>query len=354
MKSHLQKAISITFCIALLSLSYTSCVKDDDIPDPPQVQMVEMTPYKIKYPPFFPPIKVPDGNEMFEERVLLGKQLFFDTRLSNNGASCNTCHLPEYGFSNKGTSAFDNGLTSLSLINLAWSRKFMWAGRITGTLEDVMISELENRFNTDVSKINSDASYKEQFGKYYGVSEVTKEVIAKALAQYIRALVSSDTKLDKWRRGEATLTTDEITGMALFIGEGGDCQHCHADPFFTIDELKNNGLDTFYNKNIDNGNYNITGDPADRGKFKVPNLRNVALRTNYMHDGRFTSLEEVIDFYVSGVHFVDNVDPVMTKMESRPNGRLKLTTKQQQQLIAFLKTLTDSAMINNPLFQAPK
>lgn len=353
MKNHLQKTVSITFCIALLSASYTSCVKDDDIPEAPLVQMVEMTPYKIKYPPFFPPIKVPDGNEMFEERVLLGKQLFFDTRLSNNGESCNTCHLPEYGFSNKGTSAFDDGLTSLPLINLAWSRKFMWAGRITGTLEDVMISELENRFNTDVSKINNDASYKEQFGKYYGVSEVTKEVIAKALAQYIRALVSSDTKFDQWRRGEVVFTDDESFGMQLFQSEDGDCDHCHALHVFTIDELKNNGLDTFYNKNIDNGNYNVTGDPADRGRFKVPNLRNVALRTHYMHDGRFTSLEEVIDFYDLGVHFVDNVDPVMTKI-NRANGGLGLTSKQKQQLIAFLKTLTDTTMINNRLFQAPK
>lgn len=351
---HTTKIIVLMFVGLFMTTVYTSCRKDDDIQTNPDdgVSMVEMTPYEFVYPAFYPAVDFPDDNVMYEERVMLGKTLFFDTRLSNNGESCNTCHLPEYGFAAPDPSPFDRGLTKLPLINLAWYKNFMWEGRLKGPLEDVMMSELSDRFNTDVNKINDIDEYRQQFRDYYGVSTITKEVMAKALAQYMRALVSKDTKYDRYIKGQVQLTFDEEKGRQIFMTEKGDCFHCHANVIFTIDELKNNGLDTLYNKEIDNGYYNVTGNPDDLGKFRVPNLRNVALRTDFMHDGRFKTLEEVVAFYDTGVHFVPNVDPLMTK-ENRKDGSLGLTALERQQLVAFLHTLTDSTMINDPLFQAP-
>ena len=115
--------------------------------------------------------------------------------------------------------------------------------------------------------------------------------------------------------------------------------------------MHHNGLDSVYNKYIDLGYFNVTGNPDDKGKFRTPNLRNVALRTHFMHDGRFTTLEEVVDFYNDGVKKVYNVDPVMTKGNRDDVLGLGLNAGEKKELVAFLKTLTDSTMINNPLFK---
>lgn len=348
-----KKIILFVFAGLLVSSIYSSCKKDDDTQptDDGLPGMVEMTPYNLVTPAFFPSLVVPDDNQLYLERIQLGKQLFFDTRLSNNGESCNTCHEPEYGFSAPGVSAFDKGLTKLPLINLAWYKNFMWAGRLKGPLENIMMSELNNRFATDVDKINGIQEYREKFSMYYGVSSISKEVMAKALAQYMRVLVSRDTKYDRYIKGLTKLTHNETEGMKIFTGEKGDCFHCHVGTVLTSDELRNNGLDSIYNKEIDKGYFIVTGDSSDLGKFRVPNLRNVALRTDFMHDGRFKTLEEVVAFYDTGVHMVRNIDPLMTN--NNIDGKLGLSPLERQQLVAFLHTLTDSTMINDPLFKAP-
>ncbi|MEZ5016603.1 MAG: cytochrome c peroxidase [Flavipsychrobacter sp.] len=347
-----KRVASIAFF--LLVMVYLSCNKDKD-PDPDPgnglLGLVEMTPFKIPVNLGYDIPKIPDDNVMYLERVLLGKELFFDTRLSNNNESCHTCHKPEYGFSVDGVSTFDKGLTSLPLVNLAWYENFMWSGRIVGTLEDVMMSELNNRFNTDINKIRAVEDYRKKFSMYYGISEITKQDVAKALAQYMRALVSSDTKYDRYLRGFEALTAEEEAGRNLFFTERADCFHCHVASVLTDNMLHNNGLDSVYTKEIDKGYYNVTGDPKDLGKFRTPNLRNVALRTDYMHDGRFKTLEEVVNFYDHQVHLVSNVDPIMTK-PGKESG-LKLAEIEKQQLIAFLKTFTDYTMINDTLFKAP-
>lgn len=344
----------VSIATLLLVMVYLSCTKkenptpttDDDLPG-----MVEMTPFKIPVNLGYDVPKIPEDNEMYLERVLLGKALFHDTRLSNNNESCHSCHKPEFGFSVDGVSAFDKGLTSLPLINLAWYENFMWNGRIVGTLEEVMMSELNNRFNTDINKVRAVDDYRVKFSMYYGISEITKKDVAKALAQYMRALVSTDTKYDRYLRGFESLTAEELAGRNLFFTERADCFHCHVNSVLTDNMLHNNGLDSAYTKEIDKGYYNVTGDPKDLGKFRTPNLRNVALRTDYMHDGRFKTLEEVINFYDHQVHLVSNVDPIMTK-PGKESG-LNLAEIEKQQLIAFLKTLTDYTMINDTLFKAP-
>lgn len=347
----------IILLAALAVLSVSSCRKDPVTPPGDDGNdtgsgMVAMTPYELVYPAHFPePYAIPEDNKMYLERIQLGKRLFFDTRLSNNGESCNTCHLQDKGFSMDGTSAFDKGLTSLPLINLAWYKNFMWSGRIVGSLEDVMGFELRDRFKTDINKINAIEEYRKMFKDFYGVNEITIDVMTKPLAQYMRALVSKNTRYERSVLGFEQLTTMEQAGMNIFFTEKGDCFHCHVAVIATDNMLHNNGLDTFYNKEIDKGYYNVTKNPDDLGKFRTPNLRNVALRNDFMHDGRFKTLEEVVEFYDHGVHKVANVDPVMLK-PAKING-LHLTDAEKKQLVAFLKTLTDPVMITDTLFKNP-
>lgn len=356
----INKFVKSGILVLLASTMVFSCKKDPVINDDDgnngngdTTTMVEMTPFELVAPKHFPPVEIPENNQLYVERINLGKKLFFDTRLSNDGSACADCHKPEYGFSFEGVSQPDKGLTSLPLINLAWHNMFMWNGRITGSLEEVMGFELRDRFNTDITKINDIDEYKVMFKNFYGVNDIKREDLQKALAQYMRVLVSRDTKYDRYFSGMATLTPSEERGRAIFFTEKGDCFHCHTNVIFTDGMLRNNGLDSLYAKDIDLGHYNVTQNPEDKGKFRTPNLRNVALRTHFMHDGRFTTLEEVVDFYNTDVKQVSNVDPVMTK-DNRQNGLgLGLDAVQKQDLVAFLKTLTDSTMINDPLFKAP-
>src|SRR5690606_22892995 len=175
--------------------------------------------------------------------------------------------------------------------------------------------------------------------------------IAYALAQFTRTLISKDTKYDRYMRGEERLSYNEEMGMRIFFSEKGDWFHCHTAMVTTDGEMHNTGLDSIYTKTMDKGYFNVSGDPKDLGKFRTPNLRNVALRKYYMHDGRFTTLEQVIDFYDHGVKRVANVDPIMTK-PGKENG-LNLNPVEKQQLIAFLHTLTDEKFITDTAFSRP-
>lgn len=349
------KNIRRLFYLSLLfiTIGNTSCKKDipaiTPTPTDSSATQIEMTPYILIEPAHFTIPIIPKDNKMYIERIALGKKLFFDTRLSNNGSNCASCHQLEFGFSMPGLSAPDNGLTSLPLVNLAWYENFMWNGRIAGTLEDVMFMEITKRFETDIQKINGINEYREEFKAYYGKEEITANDISYALAQYMRVLVSRSTREDSARMGFIQLSKFEQAGKNIFFSERGDCFHCHVTGITTDNIFHNTGLDSFYTKEIDKGRYNVTGDPNDLGKFRTPNLRNAALRTHYMHDGRFTTLREVIEFYDNGFKRVGNIDPVMLK-EGKENG-LDLTEAEKEQLIAYLKTLTDYPMITDTMFQ---
>ncbi len=352
------KTIRILFMAIAMTTIISACKKEpvdnNNGNNNGTTDTVEMTPYEFMLPTHFPAITIPDDNKLYVERIALGKQLFFDTRLSNDGKSCESCHKQEYGFSiPEPQHGFDKGHTSLPLINLAWNKNFMWNGRLVGTLEDVMMTELTVRFSTDIAKVNTMTEYRTMFKNFYGVDEITHKDMAKALAQYMRVLVSRDTKYDRYVKGQATLTLMEEEGRRIFFSERGDCFHCHTNLLATDNLMHNNGLDSVYNKEIDLGYFNVTGNENDKGKFRTPNLRNVALRTHYMHDGRFTSLEQVVDFYNTGVNKVPSVDPLMTKDNRDDVFGLGLNEVEKKQLVAFLKTLTDSTMIADKAFAAP-
>jgi len=331
------------------------------------------TPYTLDIPAFFPPMDVPADNPMTEEGVALGRLLFWDSNLSIDGTiSCGSCHLPEYAFSDPSTfSAGVNGALStrhsMVLVNVGWSTSFFWDGRSETLEEQVQIpishpDEMALPWAEALARLEADADYPDSFGAAFGDPEITQERTAKALAQFVRTLISGNSKYDRWRRGEASLTDSEFNGYEIFLREGGDpettpggqlggdCFHCHSEAgtLFTDHLFRNNGLDsTFVN---DPGFAGVTGVPLDSGRFKTPTLRNVALSGPYMHDGRFATLEEVIDHYNSGGVGSSTIDPFM----KYTTGGLTLSPSMKADLIAFMHTLTDTAFIQNPAFQDPR
>lgn len=342
--------IFLTLLVAAWLFFVLSCRKktQDTPPVTPIDTPIVLTPDTILTPMYFPSPTIPDANKPYKELVQLGRMLYYDPILSNNGNACASCHVQGYGFTIPG---LYNSMPVLPHVNLAWHTNFMWDGSKTGTLEDIMMFEVSEFFATDLHKINQSTVYKPLFKKYFGVNEISYKELAYSLAQFIRTMVSANTKYERSLKGLAKLTPDENKGFNIFFTEKGDCFHCHVNPVTTDNLLHNIGLDSIYATESDKGYYLISGNPADLGKFRTPNLRNVALRSRYMHDGRFSTLEEVIDFYDHGMHKVSNLDPIMA-VPIKNNG-LKLNNYEKAQLIAFLNTFTDSTFITDPKFSSP-
>lgn len=300
------------------------------------------TPYELPQPLFFPSTNnIPDDNPMTEEGVALGEMLFFGTNLSpltsHLSSCCASCHHKEHSFEMGPEGTLENlgtTHTMLPLINLAWNTTGLGWESQAATLEDMVYAAY-----TDPLEINADTSevvqqlqqsdtYPELFRKAFGTDKITFILVEKAIAQYVRSLVFANSKFDRYLRGEEQLEQDELNGYMLFITENGaDCFHCHgggANALFTTYLRYNNGLDA-----------------AIQGEFKAPTLRNIALTAPYMHDGRFTTLDEVIDFYSEGVQYSEHISPLMHHVMQ---GGVQLTPQEKQQLKAFLNTLTDTSL----------
>ena len=350
MKNRINIIVTIIFSLSVFT--YISCQKGPDSTTTPPTTTPDssytLTPYELQTPARFPQCYIPDDNKPYAEKIQLGKMLYYDPQLSNDGRACGTCHNQKYGFTIPDNV---NGMPVLPHVNLAWYNNFMWDGSKKGTLEEIMLFETKDFFQTDLNKINNIQTYKTLFKKYFKVDQITHKEIAYALAQFVRTQISKDTKYEKYINGQVSLTTDEQAGMQIFFTEKGDCFHCHVNLITTDNLFHNTGIDSLYSKEADKGYYNVTQNVNDLGKFRTPNLRNVALRSHFMHDGRYTSLLEVINFYDHGVRKVSNLDPIMTK-PGKENG-LKLTEMEKQQLIAFLKTFTDSTFLTNPDLKSP-
>lgn len=337
-----RKVLLSIISILVIVLTIFSCKKENNI-DSPILEDNTLTPYNLVTPPYFPQMIIPSDNLLTVEGVLLGRKLYYDTILSNVGLSCSSCHDQAYSFSN-------SVANSLPHVNLGWSNKFLWNGSEEGRLENAMLFEVEDFFNTDISKINNNAEYRSLFKRVFKSEYVTSEQVAYALAQFIRTQISDNSKFDRYLRYETMLTPSEINGFVIYNSEKGDCFHCHSLGLFNDNQFHNIGLDSVFT-GVNKGRYNVTLDPDDIGKFKTPTLRNVELTAPYMHDGRFSTLEQVIDHYNSGVNLTATLDPILTK----PNHQfgLQLTIQEKQDLIAFLKTLTDTTFISNPALSAP-
>lgn len=209
-----------------------------------------------------------------------------------------------------------------------------------------MLFEVDSFFATDLKKVNKHKGYSKLVEKAFGTKTITSKEIAYALAQFIRTLKSDNSKWDRVQRGEETLTAEETKGRDLYFSEKGDCFHCHGTILLTDNYFHNNGLDSIPTM----GRAEFTRNRKDIGKYKTPTLRNIEVTAPYMHDGRFASLEEVIDFYSEGVTWSPTVDPLMKKVH---RGGLLLNRVEKANLIAFLKTFTDTTFLKNPEFSNP-
>ena len=303
----------------------------------------------FEYPSHFPQPLLPESNPQTAEGVELGRRLYYDTLLSRNGPfqgfACASCHDQTRSFTVP--TATTNVLPH---VNLAWSKHFLWNGKVEGTLEDIMRFEVNGFFQVDPQVLREHPLYPELFRNAFGTCTIEREHVALALAQWFRRLTSAGSRFDQYMRGENVLTLDEQHGAMIFFTEIGDCFHCHAIPLMTDNAFHNIGLASTF-AGFDQGRYAITGNPNHLGAFKTPTLRNVALTAPYMHDGRFATLEQVVDFYSSGVQHSASLDPIMTKPGT--GLILGLTAQQKADLVTFLHTLTDEEFVNDPALGSP-
>jgi cytochrome c peroxidase len=333
---------------------------------------VETGVYNLAYPSNFGNrIHIPADNPTTKQGVYLGRVLFYETRLSaNNTLSCSSCHQQDKAFTDgrslsPGVDHVLSTRNSMSLANLLWARKFFWDGRANG-LEEQAATPLTNphemgqSLEASAQKLRETPAYLPLFKLVYGDKNITGERIVKAIAQFERTLISANSRYDQYLRNTYQPTADELKGMELFNTapqpdkgiRGANCTHCHGGVKTYRELFHNNGLDSIPK---DAGMAALTGLAADRGRFKVPTLRNIALTAPYMHDGRFKTLDEVVDHYSEHIEESASLSTFLRDESNEPEGKsLKLLPKEKKQIIAFLNMLTDSTFIHNPDFADPR
>ncbi|MCC7466743.1 MAG: cytochrome-c peroxidase [Saprospiraceae bacterium] len=317
------------------------------------------TPLYYAVPDGFPPFFSPDDNPLTKEGVALGRKLFYDPILSgDNTQACADCHRQENAFTDP--RAFSIGIdgiaghrNSMSLINIAWQHRLFWDGRAHGLEDQALFPikdpiEMHESLPNAVAELQAIPEYTEMFWLAFGTRQVDSTLIAKALAQFERTLNSINSRYDRWRLGLDTLSKSELVGMELFMNnEKGGCAKCHSFGALFSDFLfRNNGKDSIV---TDLGRFNISGLPQDIGAVKTPSMRNVEFTAPYMLDGRFSTLEEVLEFYNTGFKLGPNTDPFMFTLQK---GRL--SEKDKTNIIAFLKALSEPEILTNPAFSKPQ
>lgn len=292
-----------------------------------------------------------EGNPLSNKAFALGKKLFYDVRLSaDKSVSCGSCHQQFAAFAqldHNVSHGVNNCLGKRNapvLFNLAWQREFFWDGGAKN-LEIVPVNaitdacEMATDLNTIVSFLKGTNPYPQLFTDAFGQNSITSQNLLRALAQFTATMVSANSKYDKIMRNpqQHAFTADEQQGYELFKAK---CASCHQEPLFTDLSYRSNGLDI---NSADEGRKIITGLESDKGKFRVPTLRNIELSAPYMHDGRFNTLEKVLEHYNSGIQRAPNLDPLL-------KTGMALSVTQKQQIISFLKTLSDDEFIKNKIF----
>lgn len=300
-------------------------------------------------PPGWPRIEWPADNPYSVAKVALGKMLFYETGLSRDGAiSCSWCHNERGAFADNHGVPLSTGIFQRlthrnppALANVAFGSSFMFDGS-AGSLEEQALLPLfaENEMGMTGPEVedllSGDTVYVRAFREAFGPGAITVSKVAKALATYQRTLVSFQTPYDAWEAGDSSaLSPQAQRGAALFFGERTDCRRCHVPPLFTDGGFHDIGLDSVM---VDSGRARVTGLPGDVGKFKTPTLRNLRWTHPYMHDGRFESLDEVLDHYDRGGNPHVNRDTLV-----RPLG---LSYAEKRDIIAFLESLTDQAFMD--------
>ena len=313
--------------------------------------------YVFEKPAHFPePTYTFENNPVTKEGFELGRRLFFDPILSRDkSVSCNNCHQQSRAFADMPLHPVSIGVDNQAgfrnapmLANLAFMKAFFWDGGVSH-LDFVPINAIESEVEMDeslanvVSKLNQDERYPGLFKEAFGVDKITSPYLLHALSQFTLLMVSANSKYDQYILGQGTLSGEELEGMQLFDQK---CATCHSGELFTDFSFRNNGLSGTF---TDLGRGAITEDEADYGKFKVPSLRNAEITAPYMHNARFSTLEEVMDHYDQGMVNSPTLDPVFK--ENDVVKGISLTEAEKAKLITFIKTLTDRALISDPKFQ---
>jgi len=356
----------ISFTLFAFTLLFIACDPKDPV-DPPATY--DSTPYTLDVG-YFPTPNLPADNKLTVAGVQLGRMLFYERMLSKDGSqACGDCHKQENAFSDInrfsiGVEKLPGNRQAMAVMNLAWHENgLFWDGRAPH-VRDQSLGPIQNPLEMNetlpsvVAKLSADKRYTDQFIRAFGDATVTPERMSLAMEQFMFTMVSNNAKWDKYKRGETTLTDSEERGRVLFFTEfdpfgsekGAECFHCHGGFNFTDDEFKNNGLDADANQK-DEGRRKVTNDPLDQAKFKVPSLRNIALTAPYMHDGRFATLEEVVDHYDHGAKQSATVDELL-QYSLQPGG-LQMSAQSKADLVAFLKTLTDETFLTNAAYKSP-
>jgi cytochrome c peroxidase len=341
-------AISLlSILVIFLSYSLGSCRKYPDI--------IHLTTLQQEIPASFPqPLYTFRDNPLTQEGFELGRRLFYDGRLSIDGLHpCSSCHQQIAGF---GTYQHDRShgvndshtlRNAQVLFNLAWNNSFHWDGEFSSFTDEAAQPinghiEMGESFQNVIDKLEKDKTYREQFKKVFRYPLIRPEFIMKALAQFTGSLTSANSKYDQYKKGIAGFTAQEDRGYVLFKA---NCAGCHPEPLFTDNIFHNIGLpvDPLLS---DYGRMRITGKKEDSLKFKTPTLRNSYISANYMHDGRFNILGQCLTHYRTGIQQSPTLDPLLT------NG-INLTNTEATDIIAFLRTLTDSTFLSDPRFKKP-
>ncbi|MBC9813017.1 cytochrome-c peroxidase [Crocinitomicaceae bacterium CZZ-1] len=330
-------------------LLLTACKKDP-------IEVIDATPEEViafRYPPGFPATVYPLGEKPVNAaNFKLGRALFYSTILSSdNTVSCATCHAQTHSFADHnialsiGVGGAVGARNAPPIFNMAWQPHFMWDGGVNH-LELFSIAPITNPVEMNetmagvIQKLNASDYWRNWFKSVYGTNEVTDQQLFVSLTQYMLMIISDGTQYDKVMKGEASFTAEQQAGYELFLQK---CASCHTEPLFTDFSFRNNGLDVI---SVDDGRFLITQNESDRGRFKVPTLRNVLLTYPYMHDGRFFTIDQVLEHYNSGVKAHANLDPLLQ------NG-IPLSADDKKHLKRFLETLNDYKLMGDKLLSEP-
>ena len=339
------------YCALIVSATW-GCSSNEEVIERKPVPLTLSLPNN-----FPPPVYDLTHNPLTEEGVALGKMLFYDPQLSrDNTISCGSCHIQVAGFTHHGhdvSHGIEDKLgrrNSLPVQNLLWYSAFFWDGGVHD-LDLVSLNpltdpvEMDERPENVFRKISAQERYKTAFKNAFGSEEVTSTRFLQALSQFMVTMISANAPYDKFMRQEGyQLSGDELKGLTLFQEK---CATCHATDLFTDMSFRNNGVSSASDLLRDGGREEITLNPQDRGKFKVPSLRNVAYTAPYMHNGRFNTLKEVLDFYDVGVHNSETLDPLLQNDGSQG---IPLDEEEKKMIIAFLQTLTDNQFLSDRRF----
>jgi len=354
----MKRKLIVTGVLAAFVVTH-ACRKDkkDEEVYSPTAAKVAVPEYVVKFVGDMPH---PADNPLTEQGVSLGRMLFYEKMLSNDRSmSCASCHKQENAFDDprpfsKGTNGSLGDRNAMAIVNAAWDKHFFWDGRrstLEGQAHDPVTNPIEmaNTWPEVVARLQASSNYPGLFFKAFGTRTIDSNLVVKAIAQFERTLVSFNSRFDKYyhARDTTVFTDQEKRGLALFTGKGL-CNNCHLmNSLLTDRDIRNNGLDE---NPADAGLMKFTGHPGDKGKFKVPTLRNIAVTAPYMHDSRFATLEEVLNFYSSGIKQASpNIDEHMPDFGSGVN----FSAQEKADLIAFLKTFTDDEFLADPRFSDP-